>query len=55
MDPHGWRGTFYSSLESQVCGGGKSDNVVAKEDMIATTTVIAPYLEVKKDAIECFF
>ena len=55
MDPHGLRGTFYSSSESQVCGGGKSDNVVTKEDMIATTTVIAPYLEVKKDAIECSF
>ena len=29
--------------------------MVAEEDMIATTTVIAPYLEVKEDAIECSF
>ena len=29
--------------------------VVVKEDMIATTTVIAPYLEVKEDVIECSF
>ena len=29
--------------------------VVAKEDMIATTTTTTPYLEVKKDATECFF
>ena len=29
--------------------------VVAKEDMIATTTITTPYLEVKKDATECSF
>ena len=29
--------------------------VVAEEGMIATTIVIAPYLEVKKDATECSF
>ena len=29
--------------------------VVADEDMIATTTVATPYLEVKEDAIECSF
>ena len=29
--------------------------VVIEEDMIASTTVIAPYLEVKKDVIECSF
>ena len=29
--------------------------VVAEEDMIVTTTVIASYLEVKEDAIECLF
>ena len=29
--------------------------VVTKEDMIATTTVFAPYLEVKEDATECSF
>ena len=29
--------------------------VVAKEDMIATTTVTALYLKVKEDAIECSF
>ena len=29
--------------------------VVVKEDMIATTTVTAPYLEVKEDATKCFF
>ena len=29
--------------------------VVAEEDMIATTTVATPYLEVKEDAIECSF
>ena len=29
--------------------------VVAEEDMIATTTTTAPYLEIKEDAIECSF
>ena len=29
--------------------------VVAEEDMIAATTVTAPYLKVKEDAIECSF
>ena len=29
--------------------------VVAEEDMIATTTTNAPYLEVKEDAAECPF
>ena len=29
--------------------------VVAEEDMIATTTVTAPYLEIKEDATECSF
>ena len=29
--------------------------VVAKEDMITTTTTTAPYLEIKEDATECFF
>ena len=29
--------------------------VVAEEDMIATTTTTAPYLEVKEDATECCF
>ena len=29
--------------------------VVAEEDMIATTIVTTPYLEVKEDATECFF
>ena len=29
--------------------------VVAKEDMIATTTTTTPYLEVKEDAVECSF
>ena len=29
--------------------------VVLEEDMIATTMVTVPYLEVKKDAIECSF
>ena len=29
--------------------------MAAEEDMIATTTTTAPYLEVKKDATECFF
>ena len=29
--------------------------VVAKKDMIATTTITTPYLEVKKDATKCFF
>ena len=29
--------------------------VVAEEDMIATTTIIASYLEVKEDTIECSF
>ena len=29
--------------------------VAAEEDMIATTTVATPYLEVKKDATECSF
>ena len=27
--------------------------VTAEEDMIAATTITAPYLEVKKDATEC--
>ena len=29
--------------------------VAIEKDMIATTTTTAPYLEVKKDATECFF
>ena len=29
--------------------------VVAEEDMITTTTIVALYLEVKEDATECFF
>ena len=29
--------------------------VVAEEDMIATTTITAPYLKVKEDATECSF
>ena len=29
--------------------------VVVEEDMIATTTVTIPYLEIKEDATECFF
>ena len=29
--------------------------VVAKEDMIVTTTVTAPYLEIKEDATKCSF
>ena len=29
--------------------------VVAEEDMIATTTVTTPYLEVKEDATKCSF
>ena len=29
--------------------------VVAEEDMIATTTTTAPYIEVKEDATECSF
>ena len=29
--------------------------MVVEEDMIATTTTIAPYLEVKEDAAECSF
>ena len=29
--------------------------VVAEEDIIATTTITTPYLEVKEDVIECSF
>ena len=29
--------------------------MVAEKDMVAITTVSTPYIEVKKDAIECFF
>ena len=29
--------------------------VVAEKNMVAMTIVSAPYIEVKKDAIECFF
>ena len=29
--------------------------IIVEEDMIATTIVTAPYLEVKKDATECSF
>ena len=29
--------------------------IVAEEDMIATTTTTTPYLEVKKNTIECAF
>ena len=29
--------------------------VAVEEDMIATTTITTPYVEVKEDAIECFF
>ena len=29
--------------------------VVVEEDMIATTTVTTPYLEVKEDATKCYF
>ena len=29
--------------------------VVAEEDMVATTTISTPYIEVKKDATECVF
>ena len=29
--------------------------VVAEEDMIATTTVTTPYLEIKEDATKCSF
>ena len=55
MDPHGWCNTFYFSSESQVCGGGNSDNSDRRENMIITTTIIAPYLEVKEDTTECSF
>ena len=30
-------------------------NVVAEENMVATTTVSTFYIKVKKDAIECYF
>ena len=29
--------------------------VVVEEDMIATTTIVAPYLKVKEDATKCSF
>ena len=29
--------------------------VIAEEDMVATTTISTPYIEVKEDATECFF
>ena len=29
--------------------------VVVEEDMVATTTISTPYIEVKKDVTKCFF
>ena len=55
MDSHGQRSTSYSSSESQVHGGKKSDNSDLEEDMIATTTITAPQLVFKEDATECSF
>ena len=55
MDPHGQRNAFHSSSKSQVCGGRNLITVVAEENMIATRTVTAPYLEIKEDATECSF
>ena len=55
MDPHGWCSAFYSSSEGQVCGRGKSDNSGRRGRYDSNPTVTIPYLEVKKDATECFF
>ena len=55
MDPHGWRSAFHSSPESQVCGGGKSDNNSRKGKHDIYYDHTTPYLEVKEDATECVF
>ena len=55
MDPHGWRSAFHSSLESQVCSGGKSDNNSRRGRHDRDYDHYHPYLEVKEDATECAF
>ena len=55
MDPHA--GAVPSTLHQKVKFVVEENlvTIVAKEDMIATTTTTTPYLEVKEDAIECLF
>ena len=50
-------GVVPSTLHQKVNFGVEESliTVVAEEDMIATTTTIAPNLKVKKDATECLF
>ena len=50
-------GAMPSTLHQKVKFVAKENliTVVSKKDMVAMITVSTPYIEVKKDAIKCFF